>query len=321
VTGSSSAIPGAAALLLAAASLLVPACEEEGPWQRVAGFDRSADLNGIWGASADDIWIVGELAGSALVHHYDGESWSEIPVPGVHEGLDEVWGAEGAVYVTGHGGVMRRAGDAWERWPEVEAVALWGFGPDDVFAAGTRRVWRFDGDAWQEETAASHLAETDDLELVGIWGSSPTSTWVVGGRVVCECGATTALYHSETAWTLADLGTEMFIGAVWGAGPTEVFAVGGAVFTDEGSGIFRFDGQQWTEVGNGESEHLSGVWGTSAADVFAVGLDGEIVHFDGGTWSRMRSGVGKNLRDVWGPAGGEVVYAVGAKGTVLRYQR
>lgn len=307
--------------ILVAASLVGSACEEPSPWKRVRGIGKGIDFNAVWGSSADDVWAVGEADGEPRVWHYDGQGWSEQAPPAVAAGIDDVWGAAGEVWLAGHGGVQRRTADGWQGWPEVDAVALWGTGPDEIFAAGTRRVWRFDGAEWTEEPEANELAEIDDMEVVGIWGGAADSVWVVGGRVVCECGQTMALYRSAEAWSLVSLRTEMFIQAIWGSGPFHALAVGGAVFTDEGSGIFGYDGQGWQQVGGGESEFLTGIWGTSANDVFAVGLDGEILHFDGQAWTSMPSGTGKHLSDVWSTPGGEVVYAVGLGGTILRYER
>jgi hypothetical protein len=130
-----------------------------------------------------------------------------------------------------------------------------------------------------------------------------------------------ALFRSAEAWSLVSLRTEMFAKAIWGAGPSHALAVGGAVFTDEGSGIFGYDGKDWSRVGSGESDFLTGIWGLSENDVFAVGMNGEILHFDGQSWTSMPSGTKKHLREVWGAPGGEVVYAVGAGGTILRYER
>jgi hypothetical protein len=309
------------AIPLFAALLGATGCDERPEWSRISGIDESVDFNAVWGASADDVWAVGEADGEPSVWHYDGLGWTEQQPPAVSDGINDVWGASHEVWLAGHGGVQRRTANGWQGWPEVDAIALWGSGPDEIFAAGTRRVWRFDGQEWAEEPEASELAEIDDLEMLGVWGSAADSLWVVGGRVVCECGETMALYRSAEAWSLVSLRTEMFAKAIWGTGPSHALAVGGAVFTDEGSGVFGYDGHDWSQVGSGESDFLLGIWGTSASDAFAVGVDGEILHFDGQAWAPMTSGTGASLRDVWGTPQGDVIYAVGANGTILRHER
>jgi len=303
----------------AVAAILCASCEPDADWTQARGIDRAVDFNAVWGSSAEDVWAVGGIDGGPAVWRYDGSRWQEQAPPATSGELDDIWGAAGQVWVTGHGGVYRYTDGGWSGWPEVDAVALWGTGPEEVFATGSRRVWRWDGTVWVEETQAGSLAEADDLELVAAWGVSAESLWIVGGRVVCECGETTALYHSAEAWSLVSLRTEMFAQAIWGTGAQDVYAVGGAVFTAEGSGVFHYDGTDWSQVTSGRSEFLAGVWGTSADDVFAVGLEGEILRFDGSSWSRMKSGTSQSLRDVWGePVGG--MYAVGTGGTVLRYR-
>ncbi len=62
------------------------------------------------------------------------------------------------------------------------------------------------------------------------------------------------------------------------------------------------------------------VWGRDANDIFAVGSAGAIKHSSNGTdWVNMQSGVEFDLLGVWGPASTQEVYAVGYKGTILRY--
>ncbi|MCK9462772.1 MAG: hypothetical protein M0R80_24385 [Proteobacteria bacterium] len=37
-----------------------------------------AQLHGVWGATPDDVYVVGELDGGALILHYDGAAWSVV---------------------------------------------------------------------------------------------------------------------------------------------------------------------------------------------------------------------------------------------------
>ena len=50
------------------------------------------------------------------------------------------------------------------------------------------------------------------------------------------------------------------------------------------------DGLTWTAMNSGTTDNLFAVWGTSATNVFAVGANGTILRYNGAVWSRMMSG-------------------------------
>jgi len=78
-----------------------------------------ASEDDIWGASEDDIWAVGvdrgpnAAAGSALIYHYDGQSWTRAAAPGVitpsTPPLSAIWGtAHNNVWAVGAKGTILR---------------------------------------------------------------------------------------------------------------------------------------------------------------------------------------------------------------------
>lgn len=63
-----------------------------------------AFLSGIWGTSASDIWAVG-CCGTTLVH-YDGTTWTSVTSPTTHV-LHGVWGSSPSdVWAIGAGGTI-----------------------------------------------------------------------------------------------------------------------------------------------------------------------------------------------------------------------
>jgi hypothetical protein len=74
----------------------------------------------------------------------------------------------------------------------------------------------------------------------------------------------------------------------------------------------------YVKMTSGTTEHLTAVWGASSKEVFAVGKKGTILRYDGSAWSAMTSGTSADLYGVWG-TGPKEVYAVGDQGTLLRY--
>lgn len=69
----------------------------------------------------------------------------------------------------------------------------------------------------------------------------------------------------------------------------------------------------WTKWGGPAlwtTKTINSVWGSSRSDVFAVGASGTILRYDGAKWSPVFSGVTDSLNGVWGLSA-SVIYAVG----------
>jgi hypothetical protein len=148
----------------------------------------------------------------------------------------------------------------------------------------------------------------------GVWGSSPTNVWVVGGFSWdwSAVEAEAARYDGDF-WSSAALPVSAgILSGVWGSSDDDVFAVG------TGGTIVHYDGTSWSSQASGTTEELNAVWGTAGDDVFAVGSDGTILHYNGAVWSAMVSGVKESLTGVYG-LGPNAIMAVGSNGTILTY--
>src|SRR5262249_19640468 len=80
-------------------------------WTSRAGWEMQADpipsigLQGIWGTSSSNIWIVG---GGGNILHYDGSSWTSVQ-SGTTADLNAVWGsATTDVWGVGYSGTQGR---------------------------------------------------------------------------------------------------------------------------------------------------------------------------------------------------------------------
>lgn len=104
----------------------------------------NADLEGIWGSGANDVWAVGQ---NGTIRHASGPAgtWSIVASPTTND-----------------------------------LHAIWGSGPNDVWAVGDAgTVLHFDGKAWARATIG--LAPGDvPTRLLGVWGSGPDDVWIVG---------------------------------------------------------------------------------------------------------------------------------------------
>ena len=104
-------------------------------------------LRGIWGASAGDLWAVGDRG--TIRHLTPGATeWEIVPSP-----TDE----------TLH--------------------AVWGFAANDVWAAGeSGAIVHWDGAAWKTSEAAFPVNKKKP-HLYGVWGSGPNDVWIVGSGI------------------------------------------------------------------------------------------------------------------------------------------
>lgn len=209
-----------------------------------------AALLSIWGTSATDVWAVGADDGSGpVLVHFDGTSWSRID--------------------TG------TSGDLW--W-------VWGDGANTLFLSGAGgKVVTMDIAAG---TFTEHAAADPNLTLFGLWGTSATDVWTVGGNIN---GARDGgiIHFDGTDWTevaqVAPRGeTVRSAFKVWGSAPDDVWVVG------TGALVTHWDGSGFTEVDPPpvyESTTLTTVAG-SASQVVAVGGFGNatVARYDGTSW-------------------------------------
>lgn len=193
----------------------------------------------------DDAWVVGwgdhRLAYSA---HYDGSSWTQVPVPRVGEfrnqlaavdgiAADDVW-AVGSYNVLAAGDffplAMHWDGTEWTNFPlpatvtenvghlqDVKMVSA-----NDVWATGHshNKVLHYDGTSWTE-VSTPHVGGA--FAVV-----SANDIWCVGNEITHWDGTSWTLAYSFTGHSSPGLGSAVVLpnGDIWAAG-------GDAFVTDE----------------------------------------------------------------------------------------
>jgi hypothetical protein len=114
---------------------------DDGAWSVVQGPSGwpwlGRNLNAVWGASASDVFTVGD---DGLVVHYDRIDWTAMD-SGVTESLHGVWGTSGRdVLAVGEGGVViHYDGTAWsatDNTDDSSLRAVWGTAGGSIVAAG-----------------------------------------------------------------------------------------------------------------------------------------------------------------------------------------
>lgn len=273
------------------------------PWRQYDS-PGTYGVTAVWAFAPDDVW-----AGSQIVLHYDGSTWTPVSTPPIGFVMDFLGFAPDDLYAVSGGTILHWDGAAWTALDYGGAidpddlVALWGTSGSDLWAGGglNGQVFHFDGTTWTSYT-------TQSVEVTDLWGSSSTdvyaagifglshfdgSTWSAVTDPVAADAEGVYGFAADDVWVVGDFGTlAHFDGAswtsqlpddedfnadhvkIWGAAPDDVWAVG-----DFGS-ISHWNGSSWSQTLVGDfpyNPYLNAVHGSSAADVWVVGLssDGE----------------------------------------------
>ena len=241
-----------------------------GAWEPVDFGESIAGLRGVWGRSADDLYVTGE---SGTVRHTSdgGKTWETQETP-TSSCLYKIAGApDGSIFITQDDGLLRSPdGKTWE---EVELedlyerlLCLWFGGNNIVVAAGGGgTVMRSEdgGKTFVEQSTGSSKA------LCGLWGPSPQELLAVGdgGTIIAtrDGGESWQNVKSNTRQDLEDI-------ACGAAGELYVVGNGGTILASGDNG------QTWEAHESDTKSHLwamwrdsSGAWVISADDGLIIG--------------------------------------------------
>lgn len=274
-------------------------------WREMDGTNNFG-LQGIWGTSINNVYA----AGSTYIMHYNGISWRG------RDYLDttDIFGfSTNDVFAVGNNGlILHYNGYSWSPMTGVVTNTvsdIWGSAQSELFAAGSSfytspvligsepSVLHSDGQTW-----APILARTNsDERLRGIWGTSSTDVFAVGGKEpYCEecdnknVGQSRILHYDGVSWFYQSTGTTGWLEDVWGTSSENVYAAG------HNGLILHYDGISWQTMESGTSETLYGIWGFSPTEIYAVGSGGIILRYDGKKWRTVESYTSKTLYGIWG---------------------
>jgi hypothetical protein len=284
-------------------------------------------LNAVSAGSADEAWAVGTTrvvsaaARSPLAVHWNGASWTIVPVPNTTGGSKSMF----------------------------NGVAT--LGPDNAWAVGRGKdahplVEHWDGTSWTIAAVPAPPVPSGwtfaGATLTGISARSATDIWAVGSvtanRDVSTQTRTLALHYDGTSWKItptpsnASLTVDTVLNAVTAVAPNDVWSVG-RFSTIDGTTVpnalvvQHWNGTAWSSVTVPAFQGgLNGVAARSATDVWAVGDFSDstgttpvartlTLHWNGSAWSKVDSpngGSGDSIvNGVSATPGGGDVWAAG----------
>jgi hypothetical protein len=174
---------------------------------------RTRELYGVRALSDTDAWAVGwyydvSSVAEALILHWNGTAWSQVPLSGPGDAGDylaavsgvasnDVW-AVGSYNNTGDARGLRHPlavhydGTAWTVAPMPETAAggylraVTALASDDVWAVGSKNGYRtpiayhWNGTAWTEMPTAALAGATGNNLFYGVAGTASNQVWAVG---------------------------------------------------------------------------------------------------------------------------------------------
>ena len=266
-----------------------------------------AYLYKVFMLSAQEGWATGatfDTKGApqkAMLAHYTGGSWTEVPVSTPLFSLYLTSPTNG--WAVGlHGAIMHYDGTSWTAVASPTTAILRDVVLDsanDGWAVGEGVILHYDGQHWV-------LAQPGPL-LLGLSLSAPGEGWAVG-----EIGA---LYHlSGGQWTAVQSSTTEDLSGVFMVSATEGWAVGA------NDTLLHYAGGVWSYVQSPVSTSWYSVSLSSATEGWASGEDGVMMHYQAGQWtsSKRDSATGYDLSSV-AMVSADEGWAVGQKNIVRHY--
>jgi hypothetical protein len=222
--------------------------------------DHGAQLYGVTGVAADDVWAVGYVGTGtqrALILHWDGTSWTRVPAPrngslSVLSGVTalsptKVW-AVGTLHVkhlkhhVAQGFALRWNGKVWQQMPNVHAGRLlavtgtknniWAVGGwSNGGGPGRTLIEHWNGKHWKNFQGRTGFPDSIRQPLISIAMLPGDELWAVGYHEDEHSlpGQTLIEHFSDGAWSpvgsMNPANDDWFAG-VAAASPTDVWAVG-----------------------------------------------------------------------------------------------
>jgi hypothetical protein len=240
-------------------------------------------LNSIRAASSTDVWAVGfadTLGGltQVLIEHWDGTSWSDVPMPS-------------STTSRLNGVRVVSAGNVWA----VGTIT------DPVSNNSQTLILHRSGNSWARVMSPNPGPAGTDNTLTGVAATSARDVWAVGGSRKDGKNSALILHWNGQRWSPSHLpaaASGSVLSAVGASSPRDAWAVG----TKNGQALtLHWNGVKWTRLASphpGVSSTLAAVAATSAGNAWAVGgidFTGAttkqtlILHWNGRAWSRVAS--------------------------------
>nr|HEX4318527.1 hypothetical protein [Kofleriaceae bacterium] len=274
----------------------------------------AARLEAVWGASASDVFAVGER-GTIVRSRDRGATWQPL--------ASRTDFALHAIAGTGSDDIYV-VGDRDHNGPGGEAVLL--HSADDGATWQARAVPHLVLALAVVATGPGHALAFGQLDDKSTMSREPRALVDQPSACIgCSGGAFVATADAGASWTVRGQSVQMeWVSAAWRRGPTVWVAGYANASVAAASDLMASQdgGQRYAAEPAGRladpgliADTPHGLWGSSVDDVYAVGPRGLVMHRDGDRWSVLHIGAA-DLLAVWGSDARDV-WIAGAAGTLL----
>ena len=238
-------------------------------WTALKCLDGTAQLTEVGSSGPDDVWVAGR---AGAVFRWDGRRWSQR--------------SQGVT---------------------TDVTGLWVAGADSVWMIANDRqdVLRWDGAKW----TASLKIGVSTGGMRGLWSSSPTDVWAVGGAI--EPPTAMVQRWNGRAWApvtgVPTPGHQQPLN-VFGSSRDDVWLV------LDFSGLKHWDGRAWSDRSRGDPGiYFNGpIWAPGPADAWALGAQDKLYRFRNGVWAEQNVPIKNSSGQLSGTAAGDVWLTDGA---------
>lgn len=188
-----------------------------------SGLDlRTITFQDVYGASANDVWIVGEKFPNSYALHWNGAALEQAITP---PATASVFALAAAVYVGGNSGTstglfkLNGAATGWDKVATMRVRRVRGVG-SELYVAAADGLFRFDGTAWSQDVLGEPFSS--------VYPRGPGDVWAYGGSDENIRNITLRLLRwNGSAWTVAER-FPIVVNSIAGFGSKDVWVAGEA---------------------------------------------------------------------------------------------
>jgi hypothetical protein len=238
---------------------------------RLAATGACAGLNGVSGATANDVWAVGACFPSVLLLHWNGAKWVRLRPAGL-----------GVANLMAVSAVSTKS--AWAVGT-IWSAKLGGY---------TTLAMHWNGRAWSREVSPTIGGRAGGSALTQVTADRANDAWAVGQYCASGCGSASevervfVLHWNGRAWVRSSLPLSSGFAsasAFQALSPTNAWLLGFTLTSHVASPfLLHWTGVKWQRVAN-PSGGATAMTFTSAANGWLLGLGAQPAHWNGSAWT------------------------------------
>lgn len=276
------------------------------------------DVWGMWGPSADSLYLVGEEGGAA---YFNGSTFSVFDNLNTSGPLTDVWGSSlSNVWAVGWG-LYRYNGTSWSANAapvDTTYYGIWGTSANDIFAVGIGGVIvHYNGTRWMQMDSPTHE------HLMDVWGLSSDDVYAVGfdgtilhydgtdwSTVSSSTSADLRSIHGHSGWIYVGGDNGTLLRAPYGGSFStinhglsnlgqinDVYTNLGSVYMACTSGCAQYSSGSWSKI---SSDTLLSLAGFSQTMIMAGGMNGLVRLYNGSSWTTYSDPLNSTIDAMWG---------------------